>query len=80
MRKKSITTKCKAVIDDTPNPPDTVDWTKKGMTDVQNQGTCGASWAFAATGALEGLYAQTKGKLVKLSDQNLLDCSDDYGN
>lgn len=78
--KKGVTSKCAGKINDAPNPPDVVDWTKKGTTDVQNQGTCGASWAFAASGALEGLYAGTKGKLIKFSDQQLLDCSDDYGN
>ena len=80
MRINSSTSKCSQQVDDTPNPPESVDWTKKGTTEVQNQGSCGASWAFSATGAIEGLYAQTKGKLVKLSDQHILDCSDEYGN
>lgn len=80
IRKKSLADKCKQTVETTPNPPESFDWTKKGTTDVQNQGSCGASWAFAAVAALEGLYAQTKMKLVKLSEQHLLDCSDEYGN
>ena len=48
---------------------------------MKDQGLCGASWAFAATGALEGQhFVQTKEKLVSLSEQNLIDCSDTFGN
>lgn len=47
---------------------------------VKDQGTCGASWAFSATGALEGqLYKNTR-KLRSLSEQQLLDCTVKYGN
>ncbi len=59
-----LTTRCKSDIDDNPNPPDQVDWTKKAMTEVKDQGSCGAGWAFASIGSLEGLYAQRKGKLL----------------
>ena len=47
---------------------------------VKDQGTCGASWAFSATGALEGqLYKNTR-TLRSLSEQQLLDCTVKYGN
>lgn len=47
---------------------------------MQIEGSCGASWAFSATGALEGAYALSRGRILKLSDQQLIDCSADYGN
>ncbi|CAM4782397.1 unnamed protein product [Rotaria magnacalcarata] len=60
---------------------DFIDWRKVGyVTPVQDQGACGSSWAFADIGTLEGQHvAQTK-ELVTLSVQNLVDCSDDFGN
>ncbi|KAI9200708.1 hypothetical protein LWI28_012010 [Acer negundo] len=37
--------------------PASIDWSQEGaVTDVKDQGSCGASWAFAATGAMEGSY------------------------
>lgn len=57
-----------------------LDWRNQGrVSRVKDQGMCGSCWAFATTGALEG-YLASQNRTILLSEQNLVDCSGNYGN
>ncbi|KAF7277901.1 hypothetical protein GWI33_009153 [Rhynchophorus ferrugineus] len=68
--------------DDQEDLPDQWDWRLYGaVTPVKDQSICGSCWSFGTVGTIEGAYfLKNKGKLVRLSQQALIDCSWGYGN
>ena len=55
--------------------PTSIDWREKGAVNpVQDQGQCGSCWAFSSTAAMEGAHFIATGQLLKLSEQQFVDC------
>jgi len=54
---------------------DSFDWVAKGAVNpVKDQGQCGSCWSFSTVCNLEGTGFVNGGKLVSLSEQNIMDC------
>jgi len=61
--------------------PTSWDWNAKGAcTPIKNQQQCGSCWSFSTTGSSEGCNFIAHGKLTSLSEQNIMDCSNSWGN
>jgi len=56
--------------------PTTIDWRSKGVvTAPKDQASCGSCWTFATAEVLESHWALKTGKLLTLSEQQILDCT-----
>uniref|UniRef100_A0A7M5X5G9 Uncharacterized protein n=1 Tax=Clytia hemisphaerica TaxID=252671 RepID=A0A7M5X5G9_9CNID len=61
--------------------PKSLDWRKYGaISEVSSQGICGSCYAYAVTGAVEAGHFIKTGKRIKLSEQQIVDCSWGFGN
>ncbi|EER94674.1 ervatamin-C [Sorghum bicolor] len=56
--------------------PTSVDWRSRGaVTPIKNQGpSCSSCWAFVTAATIESITQIRTGKLVSLSEQELIDC------
>jgi KDEL-tailed cysteine endopeptidase len=63
------------------NMPLNKDWHElDSMNKVVHQGSCGSCYAFATITSLEHMYYLKTGRKVRLSEQELVDCSKGHGN
>jgi C1A family cysteine protease len=71
---------CKPFLLDSELIPSSVDWRTKGVVNpVRDQGQCGSCWAFATTSNAESVWAISKGQLLDLSEEFLVDCASGVG-
>lgn len=61
--------------------PDAFDWRDyNGVSPVKNQGHCGSCWTFSTTGCLEAHYRIHKKQNYLFSEQQLVDCAQEFDN
>lgn len=61
--------------------PDSLDWREMGFTtSSKNQRSCGSCYAFSIALSIEGQIFKRTGKLLSLSEQQIVDCSIVLGN
>lgn len=60
--------------------PNSFDWRERGaLTAVKDQEHCGSCYAMSIVGSVESQLFIKTGKLIQLSEQEIIDCSSEYG-
>jgi cathepsin L len=78
---KSFSSGRNAIVENNVATADSVNWVTAGaVTPVKNQGQCGSCWAFSSTGGMEGGWQIASGNLKLFSEQQLVDCAQDFNN
>ena len=71
---------CKSFSSQNYAVPESFDWRLEGVVNpVRDQGQCGSCWAFATTANAESVWAISKGELLDLSEEYLVDCATGVG-
>ncbi|CDW75397.1 cysteine proteinase aalp [Stylonychia lemnae] len=61
--------------------PEAYDWREhNGVTPVKDQGQCGSCWTFSTVGAVEAHYLIKYHQFRNLSEQQLVDCAQNFDN
>ena len=61
--------------------PITLDWRERGfITEPYNQKSCGSCYAFSVAHSIQGQIFKRTGKIIPLSEQQIVDCSIINGN
>ncbi len=56
--------------------PNSVNWVTGGAVNaIKNQGHCGSCWAFSSISSMESAHKISSGKLISMSEQQLVDCN-----
>ena len=50
------------------------------MSGVKDQGSCGSCWTFSTVGALEAAHAIKRKEMILFSEQQLVDCAQNFKN
>ena len=68
-----------SILSSGPLPEEYEYWEKElGMSEPQDQASCGSCWSFPNAAALEAVYRQLTGEFVVFSKQYFIDCTFSY--
>lgn len=70
---------CGTFSNDASGAPEKIDWRTSVVNPIQDQRSCGSCYSFATTANAESVWAIHSGKLLKLSEEFIVDCATGAG-